>query len=81
MTLGFIYMTNHQSAVYRAASCPGNPATCGSRTLFGRAGTTQGADVPPGQRDPALENVPCRVEIAVRHQTAAAAGKLAHTRR
>ena len=38
---------------------------------LGRAGTTQGADIPPGQRDPALENVPCRVDIAVRQQTAA----------
>ena len=28
--MGIIYMTKHQSPVYRSASCPGNPATCGS---------------------------------------------------
>ena len=46
---------------------------------LGRTGTARRADFPPGQRDPAPENVPCRVDIAICHQTAAAADKLAHT--
>lgn len=74
-----MYVANHRSAVHRSASCSRQPGDMSFGNARGRAGTTRRAGVPPGQRDPALENVPCRVDIAVRRPAAAAAGKFART--
>ena len=79
--MGLICKTSHQPAVHRSRVLPRQPGDMWFGNTLGRAGATRRADVPPGRRDPAPENVPCRVDIAVRHQTAAAAGKLAHMER
>ena len=45
-------MTKHQSAVYRSASCPGNPATCGSGTLSDAPGRPKGPTSHPASAIP-----------------------------
>ena len=50
--LGLIHMTHHRSAVYRSASCPGNPATCEFRTFPDAPGRPKGPISHPANAKP-----------------------------
>ena len=59
-------MTKHQSAVHRSASCPGRRHVVQEHSRTRRDDPRGRCPTRPAR--PALENVPCRVDIAVRHR-------------